>query len=245
MGDTLNIKDKRDKLEKLTLNMNVSNSGIIYQLLNSKSIDRLFKNITDEKTYIEGKSLIKKKYLNGDEQFIIVLNHFITFFEYHFPTISYKDLHIGFILEYINPEFLFCKKCCEDNETNDYYQLEMKKAIIYNFYDNIQYLYSENDRKFWDRVKIKKDMDLNNNECVEIIFNFLKKVAFANINEYSTIYLFDNYRSYLKKIDPKGKNKTCKNILKAFDETKKHYGLQYSTLLNNYIKKEDYLDKIM
>ena len=245
MGDTLNIKDKRDKLEKLTLNMNVSNSGIIYQLLNSKSIDRLFKNITDEKTYIEGKSLIKKKYLNGDEQFIIVLNHFITFFEYHFPTISYKDLHIGFILEYINPEFLFCKKCCEDNETNDYYQLEMKKAIIYNFYDNIQYLYSENDRKFWDRVKIKKDMDLNNNECVEIIFNFLKKVAFANINEYSTIYLFDNYRSYLKKIDPKGKNKTCENILKAFDETKKHYGLQYSSLLNNYIKKEDYLDKIM
>ena len=57
-GDNLNIKDRREELKNLTLKMNVSNSGIIYQLLNSKSIDGLFKNITEEKTYIEGKSLI-------------------------------------------------------------------------------------------------------------------------------------------------------------------------------------------
>ena len=241
----MSTKDKREKLKEIALKMILGNSGIIYQILNSKMIDDLLKRITEDKTNIEGKSLMNKKYLSGDEQFIVLLNHFINFFDYHFPMINYKDLHIGYIMEYNIPEFLFCKKCCEDNDTIEYFQFEMKKLVVYNFYENIQYLYSENDRKFWDRVKIKEDMDLNNNECVEIIFNFLKKVAFANINEYSTIYLFDNYRSYLKKIDPKGKNKTCENILKAFDETKKHYGLQYSTLLNNYIKKEDYLDKIM
>ena len=57
----MNIKEKRENLKNLALKMNVSNSGIIYQILNSKSIDKLLKNVTEEKTYIEGKSLIKKK----------------------------------------------------------------------------------------------------------------------------------------------------------------------------------------
>jgi len=225
--------------------MNLGNSGIIYQILNSKMIDDLLKRITEEKTNIEGKSLMSKKYLSGDEQFIVLLNHFINFFDYHFPMINYKDLHIGYIMEYNIPEFLFCKKCCEDNDTIEYFQFEMKKLVVYNFYENIQYLYSNKDKKFWDRVKIKQKMDLNDKDNIEIIFKFLKKVAFANINKYSTTFLFNNYRNYLKKVDPKGKDKTPNNILKAFDITREFYGTQYTTLLNNFIRKEEYINKLL
>ena len=241
----MNTKTKREELKELVLKMNVSNTGIIYQILNSKSIDLMIKKITDEKTNIEGKSLMKKKYLTGDEQFIVLLNHFVSFFDYHFPTINYKDLHIEYLMEYYFPDFLFCKKCCEDNDNLDYFQYEMKKAVVYNFHENIQYLYSEKNKKFWDRVKITKDMDINDKDNVDILFDFLKKIALANINEFSTVYLFDNYKSYLKKIDPKGKDKTVDNILKAISTTQNFYVEQYSSLLNNFIKKEEYIAEIM
>ena len=241
----MNTKTKREELKELVLKMNVSNTGIIYQILNSKSIDLMIKKITDEKTNIEGKSLMKKKYLTGDEQFIVLLNHFVSFFDYHFPTINYKDLHIEYLMEYYFPDFLFCKKCCEDSDNLDYFQYEMKKAVVYNFHENIQYLYSEKNKKFWDRVKITKDMDINDKDNVDILFDFLKKIALANINEFSTVYLFDNYKSYLKKIDPKGKDKTVDNILKAISTTQNFYVEQYSSLLNNFIKKEEYIAEIM
>ena len=241
----MNTKTKREELKELVLKMNVSNTGIIYQILNSKSIDLMLKKITDEKTNIEGKSLMKKKYLTGDEQFIVLLNHFVSFFDYHFPTINDKDLHIEYLMEYYFPDFLFCKKCCEDNDNLDYFQYEMKKAVVYNFHENIQYLYSEKNKKFWDRVKITKDMDINDKDNVDILFDFLKKIALANINEFSTVYLFDNYKSYLKKIDPKGKDKTVDNILKAISTTQNFYVEQYSSLLNNFIKKEEYIAEIM
>ena len=67
----------------------------------------------------------------------------------------------------------------------------------------------------------------------------------ANINDFSTIYLFDNYKSYLKKIDPKGKDKTAENIIKAINTTNNFYAEQYSSLLNKFIKKEEYIDEIM
>lgn len=241
----MNIKSKREELKELVLKMNVSNAGIIYQILNSKSIDIILKKITDEKTNIEGKSILKKKYLTGDEQFIVLLNQFVSFFDYHFPTINYKDLHIEYLMEYYFPNFLFCKKCCEDNNNLDYFQYEMKKAVVYNFHENIQNLYSEKDKKFWDRVKITKGMNIDDEKNVDNLFKLLKKIALANINDFSTIYLFDNYKSYLKKIDPKDKDKTAENIIKAINTTNNFYAEQYSSLLNKFIKKEEYIDEIM
>ena len=40
--------------------MNISNSGIIYQILDSKKINHLLTKITSERTIIEGKTISKK-----------------------------------------------------------------------------------------------------------------------------------------------------------------------------------------
>ena len=74
----MSTKDKREKLKEIALKMILGNSGIIYQILNSKMIDDLLKRITEDKTNIEGKSLMNKKYLSGDEQFIVLTIYCIT-----------------------------------------------------------------------------------------------------------------------------------------------------------------------
>ena len=235
--------NKRRELLSLSLDFGYSNAGIIYQIINSKKMDVIISKITPEKVCIEGKTILKQKYLSAEEQFLMMLNRFVGFIDYNFPTINYKDLHIEYIMEYQIPEFLLSKLVVEDNNNINYFDYQMKKTVVYNFYDNIAFIYNEADKNIWKKIGINPNMRLENEEDVDSLFLIMKKIAIANINEYSTLFLFSSHKSYLKSVDPK--KKTPEGVLDAIYRTRKYYAEQYSILLRNYIDKKKYIDKII
>lgn len=198
--------------------------------------------ITDEKTKATNSSLWSKGYLNGNEQFIDVLSYFILFFQKQFAPLLNKDLQLEYILKNQTPEFLLCKKYLGDNDNIPYFLNQMKYTIIYNFYENIKFIYDTIDKKFWQKIKIDNEMDLNNEDDLEIIFDFARKLAWCNIGEFSVSYIFNNYADSIRIMKKSNKNK---DLAEIWNIMKVQYTLQFNIVFRNYVKKIRIVKKLI
>ena len=226
---------RKDDLLKLALKKQ-GNGGRIYQLISSGKIDKIIEQITDDKTEAVKSSLIKKGYLTGNEQFIDMLSNFMYYFDMKFPTVDHKDMMIQLILESQVPEFLLCKKYWGDNNNIPYFTYNIDRTIANNFFHNISFVY---EPKVFDKYGINpRKMKLDHKEDLEVIIKFLKELLWTNINEYSIVYLFDEF-SVREKVVKKGcKNKTQLEILQLLMDD---YKMHFEFLLKDYEEKKDLL----
>ncbi len=226
---------RKEQLKKLALKKS-DNGGRIYQLINKNILDKAIELITDEKTPTIITSLVKKGYLTGNEQFIDMLNNFIYYFDSKFPTICHKDLMLEFILENQVPEFLLCKKYWGDNNNMQYFINSMDKAIVNNFYETI--LFIDDRVLFKPFIKNLQSIDLDNNDDLESIMKFLKSLLWTNINNFSTLYLFQNFHLNLKKFQRKNKDK---NPLEVYYHVINEMKIHYEMLIDSYYKNKGIL----
>ena len=228
-------KKRKEDLKQLALKKS-DNGGRLYQLINSNKIDKIIDLITDEKTPAIKTTLVEKGYLTGNEQFLDMLNNFLYYFDMNFPTVSHKDLMIQMILESQVPEFLLCKKYWGDNDNIPYFTKEMDKTIINNFYNNVIFT---DDYKTFQKYKIfPHKMNFEDKDDRDIVINLMKGIAWTNINDYSLVYLFDEFGTREKEFRKHYKDKGKLEIYKILVED---YRMHFDILLSHYEKKKELL----
>lgn len=231
-------KKRKEELKQLALKKS-DNGGRIYQLICSNKLDKIIDLITDEKTPVIKTTFVKKGYFTGNEQFLDILNNFIYYFDMKFPSVQHKDLMIQMILESQTPEFLFCKKYWGDNDNIPYFTNGMDKAIVRNFYNNI--IFTDDNRTFQKYKIFPNKMNLDDRKDLDTILNLMEDIVWTNINDYSLVYLFDDFgvreRSYQKTY--KNRNK-----LEIYTVLLKDYRLHFEMLLNHYEKNKNILNFI-
>lgn len=236
-------KERKEELLKLSLKRTEYNGGRMYGIIKSGDIDKVIDKITDENTPAMKSSFCKKGYLTANEQFLDVLSNFIYYVDSNLAPLTHKDLHIRNMLTYHVPEFLLCKKYWGDNNFIPYFQHSMKYTMIFNMYENIKFVYDSFDAKMWKKLHITKEMDLNNDDDLNILFKFLQGMIWSNIDDYSVLYLFDHYGMMLKNFNIK--HETKERTLEYIGITHKQYVTQFEMLFRDYFKKRKMIEKIL
>lgn len=212
---------KRRNLLKIVEKNSDEISAFIYILISSKSIDKLILNLGDQKVTTNSKAIHKKGYLSANEQFIDILWHFINRFYNEFWFIgANKNYIIKMLLD--NEEItslLYSKKYWGDNDNINYYQYQIRRAIVNNFLIILKKIgKSQLIKDFLKSKSINLNkISLNNYRNINKQFNVLKELCCGSPNEYATLYLFDN------RIDNKVKHQ---------------YLIQIERLIENYYKRK-------
>ena len=241
-------KNNNEQLKKELIenNYNLTYSYLIITLLNKNILNKLTNKITDSKTKIKITTLIKKNYLSGNEQFLYLLNNFIYTFKEDFYFIN---TNFNYIIETLlqnekHTKYLLCKKYIGNNKYLPYFSYNIKKLIVYGFYNNIKYLAKNSEliKTFTKETKIstKKNM-LSNKKGVEILYNTLLKLSICNAKELNNILLFEDIKHYIEQT-PKNSNSDYKNIKKSI---LKYYLTNWESMINNYYQKIDILNILL
>ena len=69
----MTLNERKEEIKEIAIN-NYSNGASIYTLVNNNYLDHIINKITDEKTYPNTLSFVKKGYLTGNEQFVDVIH---------------------------------------------------------------------------------------------------------------------------------------------------------------------------
>ena len=110
------------------------------------------------------------------------------------------------------------------------------KAIVNNFYETI--LFIDDKVLFRPFIKNLQNLDLDNKNDLESIMKFLKKLLWTNINDFSTLYLFQNFHLNLKKFQRKNKDK---NPLEVYYHIINEMKIHYERLIDSYYKNKGIL----
>ena len=149
---------------------NLINGIFIVDLLDKGYLDKYMDCLSDNKIYIGCPTIIKKKYLTEYEQFLCILDNFITY------TInSFSNIELIYII----------LPLCIANDKNNIF---LTKKY---FYDNCLVLRNELDNLFmavgFDLDNIDKD---NYNDLLKMV-NLLEEICFVNRGKYGIIALFE------------------------------------------------------
>ena len=190
---------KKINLEKVVdKNNNLMNKLLILDLLNNDKLNNYIIELTHKKIYIEGPTIIKDGYLTEYEQFIYVLDNFISHFINIFNNIDLVYKVIPTVISDNKEKVLLSKRNYYDSSNIKYYNNEFNKIIISNFYNNILTYREELNNHLLavdidlDKINFEKSNDIN-----KILF-LLEELYFVNRNRYGIIALFEvtNSESY-------------------------------------------------
>lgn len=194
---------KKINLEKVVKKSNnLMNKLLILDLLNNDKLNNYIIGLTHKKIYIEGPTIIKDGYLTEYEQFIYVLDNFISHFINIFNNIDLVYKVIPTVISDNKEKVLLSKRNYYDSSNIKYYNNEFNKIIISNFYNNILTYREELNNHLLavdidlDKINFEKSNDIN-----KILF-LLEELYFVNRNRYGIIALFEvtnseNYNIFL------------------------------------------------
>lgn len=170
---------------------NLINGIFIVDLLDKGYLDKYMGYLSDNKIYIECPTIIKKKYLTEYEQFLCILDNFITYTINSFSNIELIYIILPLCIANDKDNIFLTKKYFYDNSNITYFNKEFNKLIIENFYNNCLVLRNELDKLFmavgFDLDNINND---NYNDLLKMV-NLLEEICFINRGKYGIIALFE------------------------------------------------------
>lgn len=203
---------KKNRLIFYSINNSI-NFESIYYFLNKGFFDAFINKINNKKINI----------------FVNNIDYVISFFDNSFPCLINKKKYLGLTFEKTSCNYLLCSKL------NDFL---IKKNIIYNFLCNYNFIRNYDKEAFKNLKTLPFDLLTINN--VDLIFNLLVRIAFANYDSYELIYLFQNYKTYYNDLlIYYSKLKNNKFSLKSVYH--KYYD-GWDVLINNYVNQSDIID---
>lgn len=129
---------KKINLEKVVKKSNnLMNKLLILDLLNNDKLNNYIIELTHKKIYIKGPTIIKDGYLTEYEQFVYVLDNFISHFINIFNNIDLVYKVIPTVISDNKEKVLLSKRNYYDSSNIKYYNNEFNKIIISIFYNNI------------------------------------------------------------------------------------------------------------
>lgn len=236
----MNLEERKKEIKNIALTKGEV-GAMIYDLINKGDLDHIITKITDVKTKCFKNEFCEKGYFNGNEQFYSVLEQYIFIFQRYFACISYKQLYISMVLKNKTPKFLLCKNYWGNNDFIEYYQYNIKKNLVENFYYNIMYLFNYPQFScFFKEIGIKKNFSLRNGSHVDIIFEFMHSLVWCNYCEYGLFAIFENLESLLNyQDDYEDKQNERKNA------TIRNFMIQWERLIDNYNNKIEAVNVIL
>lgn len=209
---------------------NLINGIFIVDLLDKGYLDKYMDYLSDNKIYIECPTIIKKKYLTEYEQFLCILDNFITYTINTFSNIELIYIILPLCIANDKDNIFLTKKYFYDNSNITYFNKEFNKLIIENFYNNCLVLRNELDKLFmavgFDLDNIDKD---NYNDLLKMV-NLLEEICFVNRGKYGIIALFEkindnNYNMFFMQYE----------LLFTMYKKKWHFVMEYRNFKENSI----------
>ena len=143
------ILDRKKQLIDVLYNFDYcfSYQSLMTKLINMPEFNSLISRITNVKTKSNSTVITKKKYLSGNEQFLIMLNDYIYRFNKDFYFLNKSN---DYIIELSLQrkrfiKYLFCKNYIGNNEFIPYFNYNYKRLVTYGFNYNIKLLAKYSD----------------------------------------------------------------------------------------------------
>ena len=233
--ETNNLLIRKQNIKNLLLNYNLQNIGNIWQLFNDNYLDKFINKLDNDLVIINYCTYKNKKYLTAEEQFLQMLDNYITFFNHKFTFAILRETILKLIFTNNDNEFLLCKKYLGDNNQINYFNQNYILFTIETFYKNCQKLYN-----FLEKDLNSIDININqiniNNDAQKIL-DILIKLCILNKDNYDIIYLFNDIDNT---INTKAKNNDKVSINNSIYNT---YIIQWKSLIKNYHKNIKFLNE--
>lgn len=246
----LYLKNKIEQLSEILDSSSYSYTykDLIRQLINNNRLDNVINKINDVPTIPDVTSVIKKESLSGDEQFLIMLNSFISRFKKDFYFINEDTNYIisSLLFDTNYSDYILCKYYVGNNNYIPFFEKSYFKLVIHGFYHNLQKLalHSELINKFATDNKININKNLEEQEQIRYkLFLLLQKLTLSNIKESNIFILFESIDDYCVHITSK-ENFDSKNIESLKESTLYFYLFQWEKMIETYYKKIDAINTI-
>lgn len=206
MGNlTITYKCKNEKINDLINAVNDNKKIIIHkflilELIEDGSLDAYIEKIKENNIKVLKSPLNTKGYLTGYEQFIIILDNFITYIN---NFVNSPELEKNIIFNCLdNSSILLSDKYFYDNENIEFYKYNFNYAITYIFYDNLLKLQSDLKEELNSINLDINRININNSKDINYLINILEEIILVNKNDYKILSLFtkvekDNYEKYI------------------------------------------------
>lgn len=228
----MSINEKKEELKSLSLK-EYPNGCMLYYLLDKGMIDHIVLKLKNNKVKSKYFVLSNKGYLTSEENFINTFMEFIDFFDSSFPTLKNKIIYISDVLEEKVPNFMINSYYFGDYDYIKYFDYNMKKICVENFYNNIKVVYDEH-KDFFKSHGISNKMSLISRKNVDRLFELLQEFVWCcyNLNYIRPLdYLFIYYNQYVKEYGTTGMS-----IVDKEKKAKEDFVIYYDELINNYIR---------
>ena len=181
----LNTYIKRKKIINVIKNnkIRILNKNLMLDILDDGKLDLLIKNITNDKIMVIKSPLVPKGYLTGYEQFVSILDNFIS---YALNYINSSELIKEIIVRCLSEnQILLSKKYFYDPENIEYYKYNFNLSISRIFYNNLIKL----NNSLEEELSII-NININNKKDISYLTRFLDEIIFINRNDYKILSLF-------------------------------------------------------
>lgn len=191
-------KKKKRKILNIIPN-NYEHKQIIKEIIEDGILDEYIKKLDNKKSYIGNTALVKKGYLTSEEQFVSIINNFITYiFNELVISKDFKKIIEECIKSDKNNTLLF-KNYAYDNKYIKYFTRNYNLMIINNFYNNAVKLKEELKDDF-NKINLNIDkINLNKDEDIKEVLEILDEICLINKNHYALLTMFipitkENYK---------------------------------------------------
>lgn len=193
---------KKKKILRIVLNSEyIQNKNLIFTFLLGDTLDNYIKSLDDNKVNIKINTVIKKGYFTSEEQFLSILDSFITYLSNILNNITLLEKIFSMCINNEHGKVLLSKKYIFDNDNINYFYNKFNLMIINNFYNNLLILKNELTYEL-DTIDIDLNkFNINNSKDVKKITRILGDICFINTDrEYMLLSLFNSINKINNKI---------------------------------------------
>ncbi len=213
------IKLKKRKIyKKIGASQLILHKGIIFQIISDGALDEQIYLLDNIKVEINS-SLVKKRQLTAEEQFICIIDSFISYFTEIFPMSSSVVTIVSQCVKSDENNTFLSKKYYGDYQFIDYFLRNYNLMIVNNFYYNYLNLSKDLEEEFKKVDMDVEKVDLKNDDSVYNLILLLEEICFINKNNFAILSLFS----------------------KITDDKYLLYKKQWEILLSNYLNNEEML----
>ena len=193
---------KKKKILRIVLNSEyIQNKNLIFTFLLGDTLDNYINSLDDNKVNIKINTVIKKGYFTSEEQFLSILDRFITYLSNILNNITLLEKIFSMCVNNEHGKVLLSKKYIFDNDNINYFYNKFNLMIINNFYNNLLILKNELTYEL-DTIDIDLNkFNINNSKDVKKITRILGDICFVNTDrEYMLLSLFNSINKINNKI---------------------------------------------
>lgn len=193
---------KKKKILRIVLNSEyIQNKQLIFTFLLENTLDNYINNLDNNKVKININTVVKKGYLTSEEQFLSILDSFITYLLSIINNIKLLEKIFDMCVNNEHGKILLSKKYIFDNDNINYFYNKFNLMIINNFYNNIFALKRELMYEL-DTIDIKVEKyNINNPQNIKKIAQLLGDICFINRDrEYMLLSMFNSIDTISKEL---------------------------------------------